>query len=142
MVVALLQFFIGEATVFATKQQSYLMGSRFLPDSLTALAGINQWPGNSSLPGAGAHHKTTASDGFIHRLNYLGIGQNISRPSSSPYSSWGRIFARLDQIKLGETHIFHSSRCTANIARVGSIDQHYSDFCLTFSGRHNKPLTC
>ena len=91
MVVTFLKLIVGQTTVFTTKQQRHIMGLGFLPNSRAALSRVNQWPGNSALPGTGAHYQATAGNSLIHRINYSGIGQHISCASRTPHSSGSRI---------------------------------------------------
>lgn len=97
MVITLLQFIIGKTAIFTTKQQCHFVVLCLSPNSLAALARIDQRPWNSALPGTGTNHQSAVGDGLIYRVNYHRFGEQISGTGGAPHRSGRRIFPGLNQ---------------------------------------------
>lgn len=73
-----LQFFVGQAGVFAPEHQGDLFAPLGVLHRLgAALARANQRPGDAALAGAGTHHQVTADQRLFKAVDHLGVIQHI-----------------------------------------------------------------
>ncbi len=119
-----LQFFVGQAGVFAPEHQGDLFAPLGVLHRLgAALARANQRPGDAALAGAGTHHQVTADQRLFKAVDHLGVIQHIvgARGAGTGFQG-GEIF-RLHQHQARQAHVFHGTRSAADVAGVAGIDQ-------------------
>lgn len=119
-----LQFFVGQAGVFAPEHQGDFFAAIGMLHRLgTALARADQRPRDAALAGAGAHHQVAADQRLFKAVDHLGVIQHIVGARGTGTGIHGGEFFRLHQHQTRQAHVFHGTRSAADVAGVAGIDQ-------------------
>ena len=122
MIVALLQFFIGETPVFPTKYQRHRMTFRLGTHQLPRLPRIEHGPGNGAAAGAGADHQLAVGNGILQRRHHPGMVQDIRRAGSERSGVGAGKHLRIDQHQIAQTHGFQGARRRTDVGGQAGID--------------------
>lgn len=78
MVVALLQFIIGQPDAFAAEHQRHRRVFAFVHRAHAAFTRLQHRPRQGARTCAGAHHRATAGDGVIEGVDNSGVADHVA----------------------------------------------------------------
>ena len=125
--VATLQLLIQQSAIFTAEEDRHPLSVGVLGNPLCATASILYRPGNAALPRTGADHKLAVSDRLVEGVYHARIFQHIACGCCAPRRLRCRVFDRCHQRQSGESHIFHGTRDTSDIAAMRGVDQNNVD---------------
>jgi len=100
---------------------------RLLQTDRSALARIEQRPGNTPVARAGAEHQTAARQSLLKRIDHLGIVEDIGCTRGAGNRIGARKVLWLHEHQARQPHVLHGARSAANVAGMTGIDQHHSN---------------